>query len=289
MQEQLQERLKEEFNLDEGQIAAILALGIHEESDMALLQETDLTGIAPIIVARKILAAFKPAQSVVVSEPPPSAAPAVSGPTQVIVQMDKPVSEMTVPDLLQALESDQTDEDVYDELVTRDAYTIAATKTEDVAVPAEGGGLHAAQTAKYWQFLRKGAPQRTWQGQRTVTLEKALGRVEKLLYHPLFTNSTIYMGLDEYGRDWSGVDRTRMAAAYWARTTGHSLFPKDPDPLDVYAELAATELKERWVSIVTDYEEYVEDSGAPISLVVTAERRIVNGGDRPVRRNSFDL
>lgn len=207
---------------------------------------------------------------------------ASAAPPHVTVQMQKSVTEMNVGELLASLATNSSDDDLFDELTSRSQYLEALTKTDEVAVVAKSGGLDDKATGRYWQYLKRGAPQRQFNRQKTMSLEKALGRQEKELVHPLFEGETIYMGLDSFGNDWTDVDRERMRAAYWARTNGHRLFPANPDALDSFEELSAEKLSKRWQSILEDYREFVEDAGAQISLVVTGGGR--NAQNAPFRR-----
>ncbi|MEK7472096.1 MAG: hypothetical protein AAB624_02510 [Patescibacteria group bacterium] len=61
MEQTLKELLKQNYGLNDDQVAGIEKLGVKIESDMVLLKESDLTGVEiNVITARKIVAAYKP-------------------------------------------------------------------------------------------------------------------------------------------------------------------------------------------------------------------------------------
>ena len=199
-----------------------------------------------------------------------TSAPATAAtPQQINVQLKQSYREMNVQQLFDALAADPNDDEALSELQSRDQYLKAAAKTENLAVVGKDNDVNVSATLKYWQYLKKpgSTAQTRFQGMRTTTIEKALGRKEKLMLHPFYTGKQIYMGIDDWGNDWSAIDLERMEAVLWARTTGHQMFPKDIDPMDAYEALSETSLTRRYQVIVEDYRAYKEEGGS-VSLVV---------------------
>lgn len=286
MNEVLKNLLQEKgfTDLTDEQISGILKLGVRSAEDMQWVTEEDLTKLGvPVITGRKIAATFKP-------KPEPTAvspAPVPTGPIQVTVQPQATLPEMEIKQLLERLVGNPADDAALDELRSRDQFRAAYAKDPRVAViEGTNGPLNVPATLKYWQFLRKGQPQSRWESKRVVTIEKALGRIERLLLHPLVARETIYMGTDTYGCDWTKVSPDRMEAAYWARTTEHAMFPKSMDPLDTYEALAAETLSKRWQTIVEDYLAQIEDHGR-VNLLASEGGR--GPSDQPFRPSRFEV
>lgn len=198
---------------------------------------------------------------------PATAAP--GGNISVIVQSKVALAEMEMSELLERLMGNPTDDAALDELFGREQFQVVYAKDPRVAViDSPSNTLNITATLKYWQYLRKGAPQTRWDSKRVVTIEKALGRVERLLLHPIVAQETIYMGTDKFGCDWTKVSADRMEAAYWARTTRHAQFPQVADPMDVYEALCEENLSTRWQTILEDYLAQIDENGR-VNLLTT--------------------
>lgn len=234
--------------------AGLTDLGVVNLGDMQYVREQDLVSFGvKLIPARRALAEYKQENDQL-------------GSGGSLTKM----KDLTINELLAALKNKPNNDELFDELHRRDQYINAHRKTHRLVVLDATKTLDVDKTLAYWKYLQRGHVQREFQGGQVTTLEKSLGRVEKLLYHPVVPGETINEGIDRWGKNW-GDDRVStelMEAVYWARTTSHVLFPKNPDPITVYKELTAKELDERWSQILEDYRAAVQDDEAHVSLVV---------------------
>lgn len=188
----------------------------------------------------------------------------------VTVQQQKEVGQMSPGELLELLRVEPDNDEAYLCLVSHPRMKALFDQTQRVMVAGpRGAGFDLEKTQKYWQRLRRetSRPLNKFLGSRTITIDKALGRIEKILVHPVVAGEFIDGGYDNDGQDWSQVDRDLMEAVLWARLTKHRSFPKDPDIFAVYEELTADELSMRWSGILEDYLEFLDDGGQRVALV----------------------
>lgn len=202
----------------------------------------------------------------------------------VTVQQAKEIGDMSPGELLNLLATEPDNDDAYDALVSHPRVQPLLKKTDRIMSANKGGGFDLARTQTYWRRLRSpnSKPISKFLGFRLVTIDKALGRVERTLLHPLFAGEFINAGVDDYGLDWTEVDRDHMEAALWARTTKRIEFPRDPDPYEAYEQLASEELNTRWQTILDDYLEFLDDGGQRVTLVHISPGQTKEEAEKPV-------
>lgn len=190
----------------------------------------------------------------------------------VVVNQAKEIADMSPGELLALLVNEPDNDDAYDAFVSHQRVIPLLNKTPNIMAALKGGGFDIQKTQNYWRRLRNplSQPLTKFQGARLVTVDKALGRIEKILVHPVFAGEYINAGYDNDNQDWSEVDRELMEAVLWARQTKHRAFPKNPDPYAVYGELTAEDLSPRWDNILEDYQAFLDDGGQRVTLVYIA-------------------
>lgn len=182
-------------------------------------------------------------------------------PVRVEVSMPKTFEQMNVQELLAHLVANPGDTEALGALRRKDAVFAAAAKTDEWVIPVECEdtkgpvSMDIEATLAYLAYLgKKGASrQRMFRSRRPISIEQVLGITETGMIHPLFEGCVIQDGLDQWGCDWSGVNRTLMRAILWARRTNHTLFPRTIDPIDAHDELTLSPMNRRWSAIWADY------------------------------------
>jgi hypothetical protein len=190
----------------------------------------------------------------------PTAAPKEPISVEVKFPKDEDPAKMELPELLAYLAAnpDSLDE-LSDALLNKKTFKKALRKTTNVAIPNKDGGLDVGQTVAYVTTLAKDGArvQREVNGQRPVTLEKALGLKVRPLSHPL-TGEKI-TGPDENGLDYGDLPEKFLRALKWARETNHQAWPKHVDIYEHGPELFEETLNRRWANILSDFEHALED------------------------------
>jgi hypothetical protein len=270
------------------QLTAQNATGLNDETAAKLTVDwpVDMPAVLNALVAAGVAAgpsAVQMAKDIWSFAPQSATAPAAATtPIQVTLTQPVDVVKMKLFDLLQALTDEPNNDELLVVLKGRKQVTDVQHKSDSLAAVDEHGKLEPRITLDYLAFLVHGKPQRVFKKHRIVSFEKALGRKETRLHHPLYANQYINMGLDENGYDWSNVDAERMKAAKWARETRHEKFPRPCEAYDEYTALSAEKLNARWAAIVADYEAAVANDDLVVSLVVKEGESVSDNSFRRV-------
>jgi hypothetical protein len=179
------------------------------------------------------------------------------GPLGVTVTAGKRPGDLTVRELLERLAAEPGE---FDDIAAalRATRPVRAAGQNPWALPDGSGGLDAARTAEYLEYLsRPGSiPQRLWPphgGTRPATLESVFGREARLMLNP-FTGA-VFSGLDEWGNDWNALPEQVHLAMLWAVAGGHRNLPAVPDARRLTGDLFARKRPAYMREIAEDFEE----------------------------------
>lgn len=261
MNQELKERL-EGLGMTEDQIEKLGPLGVTEEADLAYLKTDDLEsiGIAPIR-ARRIIGEFQNVGQSKTDEPSglmPELAGTLKNLASAIAR--KPVTEWSIAELIAGLVTEPENDQLHDELQSRQDYIRARGRTKSV-IARKDGEVNPLVSQKYIRALSKGSPVLDqFEAHQLVSPELAFGQKISRWRHPLISEWVITNGVDEAGLTWESKDLPRIRMAIWARDIRrHPLFPRDPDPVNEHSALTSENLVGRWAQIWQAYQLWLEE------------------------------
>lgn len=184
-----------------------------------------------------------------------------------VVRVERNYREMSLRQLLEAVIANP---DVFDEAVryilSHPELSAAARKTHKWVIPAhDEGGIDLEATMRYVTQLNRphSVVQRTVEGRRPISLNRAMGVNDQPLIHPI--TGRLVQGPDSNGFDWSTLDLEVLEAILWARKIGHDRLPDLES--DVYGwseQLFQNPLPRRFQDIMDDYRTAKKDRDSTV-------------------------
>lgn len=195
----------------------------------------------------------------------PDAAPAA--PVQVpVINVAMPIHrrDMGLADLFNALIDHPEDADEIVGYIREQSSIIAADRklrgSGEWAIPNDDGTLNVPETLEYIRHLAANhtQPQRKWKNQFwPTTLERALGRDQRLMLYPFALNDrsqVLLVGPDRYGNDWAKLSDDVHEAIIAAVVSGKLSIDNETDVRRISHELFAAELPLYLNDLVEEYQ-----------------------------------
>jgi hypothetical protein len=214
-----------------------------------------------------------------------------SEPREYVLREETKLKDMDAAQLLAELVKNPNNTRALTLLREQPEVKAAAVKTDEWAVTVNKV-LNVEKTTAYLNFLAKPTTHRqsVYRDGDTVTIERALGIVEKFLVHPLVDGETVVEGVDKWELNWTNFDRTRWKAFVWARkpihgprsNEQHGYWETVTNPIDLYDTVTDETLNRRYAKIVSDYQKAVaeEDESTNVSLTYIPKTNPVNQAAR---------
>lgn len=255
MDKQLKDRLKKEFGLTDEQIVDIENLGVNTEADMGWIREADLDRIRiPVVIARKIVAAFAPK-----AEPAAAQTPV---PSTIIVKTGRP-DAMALRELLQAIADGERSVDFVNELRRRVSGKAVFVRKAGMET------LDVDETMALIDHAGDDQPPDFWGDLPCETLDEILDK--RKMANPI-TGAALGKG-----DAWLGVVEDRRVLAAYARLA--SLLTGKEDEYSLIGELRSETLIGRWPRIKAAFDRAEKSHDRLVDQARSA--MFYNKGSRP--------